>query len=916
MRYEKNRKDKKSVPPAIEETKISQSEKPVIDDGDEINFSGKSAVDKLQEVVYKAGVRLIPILKNDGMVVNEDSENKKVDLLENVQTSLRELGHFNYVIGFAGEQSCGKSTVINSLLRYPLMPTCKLSTTASVVIITYSEHFRVRAIDEDTQKIVLDFDCEMPKNPTSQSKFKERFAKLLDYGISAMDALTIENFQYFTDITVGGPRISLQDVEMTPEDPKQVMLLLFILLAVNVGQNNDSYNEETKQLMEKRRKIFSYLGIPKDTINLSVRSQGEFDILKSGLVITDLPGLGSNALNREGPDGKKIKGHDDITKEAIQQTDSMVFLATPDNADRKSGYEVLPEMLSSAKLKETICKGDRIIPVFNQVDRCNGEQEIKVAIRKFCNALAEANVEKKPEEIKTYSGIMGEYMFEGFPFERTLFFKREFKESQIRLEAEVSNIDYSVYREIKVKMLRKVMENKYYEESGIEELSQFFRTVYVEIGKYNKSTSTLQAIRAAVMDVVSTLESTEKICNIHLNNHVNIQENLIRELGNAVDRPIKNTAARHSVEITRISDDIRDNYRDNADRITEVYAAAFNEALKKYKKNLNDILCSFKLNWKGLGDKVRIDVAGSSNRARYSELEDEIDNFSISLVDVNKQYEKILKYVRTRIDRFFSDALQSLSSLKGDIQDSLDNCINYASKRDISSEELEKLKAVKDQLIVLVEKQIQVVTVSLNQQQQDETDAMKNILSAIFELNEAMTTSYAETIQEQMKKQIYSGTVWEKREYLLVDGNGGMKSIVNALELSDEDKRNITLNIEAGVNTIIEQKIPEWINILQGIVMMYDSLEKKIKQPMQVIIDTMNSTVEENKDKLETVREQILQWYEISANFNGEVHEALENALIYMNDKEKSNIRLQENIFYDCFNKEVKAEYERVRNVK
>ena len=98
--------------------------------------------------------------------------------------------------------------------------------------------------------------------------------------------------------------------------------------------------------------------------------------------------------------------------------------------------------------------------------------------------------------------------------------------------------------------------------------------------------------------------------------------------------------------------------------------------------------------------------------------------------------------------------------------------------------------------------------------------------------------------------------------------------------------------------------------------MMYDSLEKKIKQPMQVIIDTMNSTVEENKDKLETVREQILQWYEISANFNGEVHEALENALIYMNDKEKSNIRLQENIFYDCFNKEVKAEYERVRNVK
>lgn len=912
MRYEKNRKDKKSVPPTIEETKISQSEKSVIDDGDEINFSGKSAVDKLQEVVYKAGIRLMPILKNDGMVVNEDSENKKVDLLRNMQTSLKELGHFAYDIGFAGEQSCGKSTVINSLLRYPLMPTCQGTTTASVVQIVYSEHFRVRAIDEDTQKVVLDFDCEMPKNPTAQSKFKEQFTKLLDYGISAMGILVIENFQYFTDVKVTDKRISLKDVEMTPEDPKHVMLLLFILLAVYVGQNDPKWNEEKRQLMEKRRKVFSYLGIPKDTINLSVKSQGKFDILKSGLVITDLPGLGSNASNQKRSDGRKVKGHDDITKEAIQHTDSMVFLTTPEN--REAGYEVLPEMLSSAKLKETVCKGDRIIPVLNKADDC-GEEQRKRAIQSFCTALEAANVEKKPEEIKLYAGIMGEYMFEDIPFERTLFFQKKFDESDIRETAEEEDIDYLVVKQREINSLRRKMK-KSYEKSGIEELSQFFRTAYVEIGKYNKSTSTLQAIRATVMDIVSTLESTEKICNIHLNNHVNIQENLIRELGNAVDRPIKNTAARQSEEITRISDDIQENYRDNADRIAEVYATAFNEALKKYKQKLNDILCSFELTWIGLGNKARIDVAGSSNRARYLNLTKEINNFSISLIEVNKQYEKILAYVRTRIDRFFCDALHSLSTLKDDIQDSLDNSINYASKRDISSEELETLKAVKDQLIVLVERQIQVVTVSLNQQQQDETDAMKNILSAIFELNEIMTTSYAKTIKEQMNKQMSSGVVFEDREYLLVDGNEGMKSIVNALELSDEDKRNITLNIEAGVNTIIEQKIPEWINILQGIVMMYDSLEKKIKQPMQVIIDTMNSTVEENKDKLETVREQILQWYEISANFNGEVHETLENALTYMNDKEKSNIRLQENIFYDCFNEEVKAEYERVRNVK
>lgn len=56
----------------------------------------------------------------------------------------------------------------------------------------------------------------------------------------------------------------------------------------------------------------------------------------------------------------------------------MVFLTTPEN--RREGYEVLPEMLSNAKLKETVFKGDRIIPVMNKADRC-GKMEREAAVR-------------------------------------------------------------------------------------------------------------------------------------------------------------------------------------------------------------------------------------------------------------------------------------------------------------------------------------------------------------------------------------------------------------------------------------------------------------------------------------------------------------------------------------------------------
>lgn len=915
MKYEVNRsvsKQERTIQPEILNT---VSDEPIVESADELSLSGDSAVDKLQATVYQAGVRLIPILKKAEEALESGAESiatsevqRRVNPMSVVNNALKELGHFAYEVGFAGEQSCGKSTVVNSLLQYPLMPTCKVTTTASVVQIVYSDHFRVRAIDDDTQKVVLDYDCEMPTNPTAQREFRKRFDKLLDYAISAMDILIIENFQYFTDVAVVDKRITLKDVEMTPEDPKHVMLLLFILLAVYVGQNDAEWNEEKRLLMEKRKGIFTYLGIPKDTINISVKSQGQFDMLKSGLIITDLPGLGSNAGHQERADGRKIKGHDEITKEAIQHTDSMVFLSTPEN--REAGYKVLPEMLSSAKLKETVCKGDRIIPVLNKADMC-GEQEKRTTIQAFCTALAASNVEKKPEEIRLYSGILGEYKFKDVPFERTLFFKQHFDESRVRREAERKGKEYSVLKDEKIEDLQYEM-GDLYAESGIEEMLEFFRTSYIEVGKYNKSTSALQEIRAIVMAIVSELSQTMKICQTRLTNNVNIQENLVRDLKSAVDQPLTNTVERQSTMIDRIREDFDEDNQDSENAISEVYANAFEKALKDYKKKLLATLGEFDCAFGGFSDNARIDVAGSKNRRLYNNLVDEIDDFPISLVEVNRQYEKILKGVRVRIDRFYSDSLKELNSLKGDIGDSLEHTIATA-RINSSQTELKSLEAIKNQLIVLVEKQTEVVTLNLTQQQQDETDAMDSILSAILDLNTEMTGAYASAIKKQLFDRQSNGCIFSSREYLLIDGSNGMKAAVNVLQLSEEDTRNISLNIDANVSSILLHKIPLWFDSLQNIVLMYDALKTRLTRPMQEIIDVMTGKVEESELMLKTAKQEILNWCDICAGFNKEVCPSLETARIYMKDREESNLWLQKNIFYNCFDKEVETEYERIR---
>ena len=76
--------------------------------------SGQGGVaDGLQESIYKEGMRVLNVLSEMA-----PAENEGMDAFGQAKKSLGELGHFYYNIGFAGEQSCGKSTVINSLLQY------------------------------------------------------------------------------------------------------------------------------------------------------------------------------------------------------------------------------------------------------------------------------------------------------------------------------------------------------------------------------------------------------------------------------------------------------------------------------------------------------------------------------------------------------------------------------------------------------------------------------------------------------------------------------------------------------------------------------------------------------------------------------------------------------------------------------
>ena len=70
------------------------------------------------------------------------------------------------------------------------------------------------------------------------------------------------------------------------------------------------------------------------------------------LRILDLPGLGANAGTKKLKNGKVQKSHDDITKEAIAMTDTMVVVQNPEML--ASVVKTVEQMVSNLKIKEAV----------------------------------------------------------------------------------------------------------------------------------------------------------------------------------------------------------------------------------------------------------------------------------------------------------------------------------------------------------------------------------------------------------------------------------------------------------------------------------------------------------------------------------------------------------------------------------
>lgn len=835
--------------------------------------------DALQSAVYNEGMRILNVLSE-----RQRGDEETMEVCDKAGKALGELGHFYYNIGFAGEQSCGKSTVINSLLQYPLMPTCNLTTTCTVVRLVYSDKIRVAATDDDTGKRIFDADC----TNISENKFN----KLKEYVCLAMPALVIDNINYFTDRNIYGKdtRLTMHDIDMDRNDPREVALLYLILLSVYIGQNDPEMTDEKRRIIEKRNEVMRYFGIPGETVNYSVLVQWDCDLLKSGLVITDLPGLGASAEAKE-IHGRILKSHDDITKEAIQESDAMVFIE--DDTVKNVGTAALREMLSSAKLKEVVNKGERIIPVLNKADRLEEAQMI-TSRQKFADLLLGANVKKEAADIMPYSAIYGEYAYRGISMNRTLFM-RSSEARVMRSMGQKMHLSESEFMENAISLLKEK-----YDKSGIEELKDFFRAAYVERGKYNKAIAAVCAVRNLAIQVIAPMESRAKAYRILGETTQEAVNDITGALKDAAMEPVNFYTGDLQERIEQVTAQTQPVVEAMLESETALYQKAFERALEQYKSSLLDIAGGFSLTWSGLGSKAQIDIVGSENYRAFQDLMDEMDVFPVDVVEVNSQYEKILGYVDSQIDQIYKRAIGGMEKLKKDLEHSVERSVEKAkAKSQMSDTIVAAMAEMGGALLKFVDKQLLAVSQNLEIQREGISDAGNAVVAEVMRQNTDMAGTFTGAIKGGMKNFIKNGFFFSKREYLIIDGADGLKEKIRSLALTQEEKDNMEINIRIVGSREIVGKLNQWMDQAGEMIDIYADLGIQIKQLMDDTADKLSGTAEDNRSTYEKLLAEISALQMEFYGFQQAVQKQFDAALEYFHETGPNIVRMKNNVLVD-----------------
>lgn len=830
MKFTDNKKETNQLKPQTTQPKAEEATYEYI----EMTSQSDDQSDKLQADVVNGCGRVI-------VALNSCEELRDYVKTEEAEKKVKGLQDFHYTIGFAGGQSSGKSTVVNAMLQYPLMPTCKAATTCTPVELFYSERIRITVSDADTGKQLLDYPCD---KATATD-----FAKLKEYAcaVSALPQV-IENLQPFVDGFVGSYKdgIKPNQLDMHADDPKHVAVLMMMLLTVYVKQNLAELTPSQKTLIKLREKTLAYFSIPSSIPNITVRIQWNSPILKSGLRILDLPGLGANAEDKKLSGGKVLKGHDTITKDAIASTDTMVVVQNPEML--ASVLATVKQMVSNLKVKEAVVE-NCIVPVLNMIDTCVGEAGRENAILEFKTMLENVGIKKESSEIFPLSAIYGEYAYEDCADKsRTLFCSKAVQEA-CEDGADQDEIDETIETEAK-KLKRR------YNGSGVEALREFFCTAFVERGKLEKTFSTIAEIRVVGKDVQSKIVAQKRIYEGFAGTNETLVDTAIPKLREIANKPINK--AIDSISTGSIGDKIS-LMTGLSDRVVLDYKKAFEKSAKEYYTRNTNIVNGMTLTWAGKGSFARVDSGKPDNYKLYQKFKKESQSIKVDMSDVNISYAKVLSFIKKDIENIFNDAVMRLHSFADTYEPNLN--VTIGQYRGNASPEV--IKIFEDVIPVISEfvaNQIDIAENGINRANREIEQAQIDIANVIVDKNYEFVSAVSDYAIDHIQVKFSKFLFFDEHEKMKIDGDGGAKSVLSTVKDLIGDNPEIETSIQTVCSEQIINPMQEWyFSATDSVTEVFIELQEKINSLLDEIAAKLKNNTGESEEYIKKLDGELKQ---------------------------------------------------------
>lgn len=254
--------------------------------------------------------KLVNITSNDiqkrGAAVDAQNGELQV-LIDGLNTIIEKHESAEALLAFVGETDGGKSTIINMIVGYPLLPSSNIPTSETPVELAYGEQPSLEVIVSKAGEKKQTFFFNDPKTLDNGKKWA-----IVQYVNAVYNSKIImpENIDYYYDFA------NMTDADKIDQfcDVYRAIQLILVPLAASIGRGDPKsetkYNKEIRMQRELLSKEFDIE--QHDSYYVRIRVPSE--ILKQHLVVADLPGLGSGNQRQ-----------DEITKEYMAQADAYVL---------------------------------------------------------------------------------------------------------------------------------------------------------------------------------------------------------------------------------------------------------------------------------------------------------------------------------------------------------------------------------------------------------------------------------------------------------------------------------------------------------------------------------------------------------------------------------------------------------------